>query len=99
MCWPVPYSCANRYPIEACLCSLCWMACIVFVLSIPGREAICFRCLPQGEGTSFAWKGLSAQPASAYHSIDRQAFPPWHIIAIEISTSCFSLPVVDSGIG
>lgn len=40
MCWPVSYSCANRYPIEACLCSLCWMACIVFVLSIPGQEAL-----------------------------------------------------------
>lgn len=40
MCWPVSYSCANRYPIEASLCSLCWMACIVFVLSIPGQEAL-----------------------------------------------------------
>lgn len=102
MCWPVSYSCANRYPIEACLCSLCWMACIVFVLSISGKEsveAICFRCLPQWEGTSFARKGLSAQPGSVYHLIGRQACSPWHIIAIEISTSCFSLPVVDSGIG
>lgn len=62
-------------------------------------KAICFRCLPQREGVSFALKGLSAQPGGAYHSIDRQAFPPWHIIAIEISTSCFSLPVVGSGIG
>lgn len=62
-------------------------------------KAICFRCLPQREGASFALKGLSAQPGGAYHSIDRQAFPPWNIIAIEISTSCFSLPVVGSGIG
>lgn len=62
-------------------------------------EAICFRCLPQWEGTSFARKGLSAQPGSVYHLIGRQACSPWHIIAIEISTSCFSLPVVDSGIG
>lgn len=40
MRWPVSYSCANRYPIEASLCGLCWMACIIFVLSIPGQEAL-----------------------------------------------------------
>ena len=101
MCWPVSYSCANRYPIEACVqFMLDGLHRICSFYSWTGSvKAICFRCLPQREGASFALKGLSAQPGGAYHSIDRQAFPPWHIIAIEISTSCFSLPVVGSGIG
>ena len=33
---------------------------------------ICFGCLTHRKGISFAWKGLSTQPGTDYHLIDRQ---------------------------
>ncbi len=47
--------------------------CICFLDSWIGIVIpICFGCLTHRKGISFAWKGLSTQPGTGYHLIDRQ---------------------------